>query len=67
MQLLVISFFFNQFLMSTALHNLTLMQYADFVGMLDGTQSVGHSHGSTGLHQLLQGILHQAFAFGIKS
>ena len=34
--------------MGTALHNLTLVQYADFIGMLDGTQSVSHSHGGTG-------------------
>ena len=40
MQLLVISFFFNQLLVSTTLHNLTLMQYTDFIGMLDGAQSV---------------------------
>ena len=67
MQLLVISVFFNQFIVGTTLHNPALMQYADFVGMLDGTQSVGYSHGSTGLHQLLQGILHQTLAFSIQS
>ena len=66
MQLLVISFFFNQFLMSTTLHNPTLVQYADFIGMLDGTQSVSHSHGGTGFHQFLQGILNQALALGIE-
>lgn len=48
MQLLVISVFSNQFIVGTALHNLTLVQYADFIGMLDGTQSVSHSHGGTG-------------------
>ena len=66
MQLLVISFFFYQLLMSTALHNPSLMQYADFVCMFDGTQSVGHSYGGTGLHQFLQGILNQALALGIE-
>ena len=35
--------------------------------MLDGTQSVGYSHGGTGLHQFLQGILNQTLAFGIQS
>ena len=67
MQLLVISVFSNQFIVGTTLYNPALMQYADFVGMLDGTQSVGDSHCGTGLHQLLQGILHQALAFGIES
>ena len=66
MQLLVISFFFYQLLMSTTLHNLTLMQYTDFIGMLDGAQSVSHSYSGTGLHQFLQGILNQALALGIE-
>ena len=66
MQLLVISVFSNQFIVGTALHNPTLVQYADFIGMLDGAQSVSHSHGGTGLHQFLQGILNQALALGIE-
>ena len=66
MQLLVISVFSNQFIVGTALHDLTLVQYADFIGMLDGTQSVSHSHGGTGFHQFLQGILNQALALGIE-
>ncbi len=66
-QLLVISVFSNQFIVGTTLHNPALVQYADFVGMLDGTQSVGHCHGGTGLHQSLQGILYQALALGIES
>ena len=52
--------------MGTALHNPSLMQYADFIGMLDGTQSVGDSYGGTSLHQSLQGILNQALALGIE-
>ena len=67
MQLLVISVFCYQLFVGTTLHNPALVQYADFVGMLDGTQSVGYSHGGAGLHQFLQGILHQTFALGIKS
>ena len=42
------------------LHNPALVQYADFIGMLDGTQSVGHCHGGTGLHQSLQGKIGRA-------
>ena len=67
MQLLVISVFSNQFIVGTALHNPTLVQYADFIGMLDGTQSVSHSHSGTGFHQFLQGILYQALALSIES
>ena len=67
MQLLVISVFSNQLVVCTTLHNPSLMQYANLVCMLDGTQSVGYSHGGTGLHQFLQGILNQTLAFGIQS
>ena len=67
MQLLVISVFSNQFIVGTTLHNPALVQYADFIGMLDGTQSVGYGHGGTGLHQSLQGILYQALALSIES
>ncbi len=66
MQLLVIYVFSNQFIVGTALHNLTIVQYADFIGMLYGTQSVSHRHGVTGFHKLLQGILNQALAFAIE-
>ena len=67
MQLLLISVFSNQFIVGTTLHNPALVQYADFIGMLDGTQSVSHSHSGTSLHQSLQGILYQALALGIES
>ena len=67
MQLLVISVFCYQFFVGTTLHNPALVQDADFVGMLDGTQSVGYCHGGTGLHQSLQGILYQTLALCIKS
>ena len=67
MELLVVSIFLYQLVVGTTLHNPALMQYADFVGMLDGTQTVGHCYGGTGLHQFLQGILYQTLALGIKS
>ena len=67
MELLVVSIFLYQLVVGTTLHNPSLVQYAYLVGMLDGTQSVGHSHGGTGLHQFLQGILYQTLALGIKS
>ena len=67
MQLLVISVFSNQFIVGTTLHNPALVQYADFIGMFDGTQSVSYCHGGTGLHQFLQCILYQALALSIES
>ena len=66
MELLVVSIFLYQLVVGTTLHNPALMQYADFVGMLDGTQSVGDSHGGARLHQFLQGILHQTLALGVE-
>ena len=44
----------------------TLLKALFTIGMLDGTQSVSHSHGGTGFHQFLQGILNQALALGIE-
>ena len=41
MQLLVISVFSNQFIVGTTLHNPALVQYADFIGMLDVEFVVG--------------------------
>ena len=66
-QFLIISVFAYQFIVSTTLHDSSLMHHADFVCMLDSAQAVSHGYGSTGLHQFLQSILHQALALCIKS
>jgi hypothetical protein len=36
MQFLVIAVDIQQFVVSSALHNASFMQYADFIGILDG-------------------------------
>ena len=67
MQLAVVTVLGYQILVGASLHDSSFVQYADLVGILDGAQAVGHSHGGTGLHQSLQGILYQALALCIES
>ena len=47
-------------------YDLTFMEYADFIGMADGGETVGDGNGRTVLHQLFKRILYHAFAFGIE-
>ena len=66
MQLAIISILGDKFLVRTTFHNLALVQHANLVGMLDGTQSVSHSHGGASLHQLFESILYQTLALCIE-
>ena len=53
--------------MATLLHNLTLVNNDNFIGILNGTQSVSDNHRGTPLQQLIQRILNELLALGIKS
>ena len=52
--------------MRAPLHNLSFVQHAYLVGVLDGRQAVGNGHGGARLHQLEQCVLHQPLALGIE-
>jgi len=52
--------------MVATLNNLPGIQNYNFVGMLNGRKPVGYNYRGAVLHQFYEGILNQAFAFGIE-
>ena len=49
-QLLIIPILIDEALVGTTLHDTALVKYAYLIGVLDGRQAMGDSHGGTRLH-----------------
>lgn len=56
----------HELIVCAALHDLSVVRHANLIRILDGAQSVGHRHGCTRLHQVIEGILHQPLTLGVK-
>ena len=56
----------NQRLVVAGFHNLTILQRQNSVGVADGAQAVGDDQAGTSLHQSVQCLLDQDFAFGVE-
>ena len=52
--------------MGAALHDPSLMQDADEVGMADGRETMGYDERCAVFHQVLQRLLYEPFGFGVE-
>ena len=58
-KLLVVAVEGEELFVGAALHNLSLVEHAYLIGILDGGETVGNGDGGTRLHEALQGFLHK--------
>ena len=63
---LVVAVLGEKLLVAASLHNLALVEDADLVGIADGGEAVGDGDSGAGLHEALQGLLHQALALRVE-
>ena len=66
MQFLVVSIAGEEFFVGAALNDLSLVENADFVAVLDSREAVGDGYCGARLHQSLQRILHKSLALGVE-
>ena len=66
MKSLVVAIGGEQFLVRATLHNLTIVEHANLVSILDGAESVSDGNGGACFHQTFQGILHQSLTLGVE-
>ena len=62
----VVAVFGDEFIVLAAFNYLTFVDDVDDVGILDGGEAMGNGDGGAGLHQAVEGFLHQVLAFGVE-
>ena len=53
--------------MGTTLHNLTVVENTDLIGILNGREPMGNGYGGASLHQSLQSVLDKTLTLCIES
>ena len=65
-QLLVVAAQGEKLFVRAAFDDFSFVEDADFVGVLDGAQTVCDGDGRAGLHQSFERFLHETFRFGVE-
>ena len=56
----------DQLLVVSSFHDPASLQYDDLVRVADGGETVGDHDARAVLHHVINGVLHQSFAFGVE-
>ena len=56
----------DELLMGATLDNAAVLHDAYQVGVLDGAQAMGDDQCGAAMHELVEGVLHEVFALGVK-
>ena len=66
MKFLVNAVKLQEFFVSAAFNNMTLIKHNDHIGIFDRTQAVGNGENGTVAHYAVERVLHQPFSYSIQ-
>ena len=66
MKALVVAAERDEVVVRALLDDAAFVEHVDFVGILDGRESVSNGDGGSRLHEALQRVLHEFFGLGVE-